>query len=478
MLRDQISLTMPVTCEARATLTSSWQSVGLHDNVLLFSSLLLLVLSTIDHGPFGSFCALCWLVSFAALVFVNIGAALAAYISSLAIYSPLHFAGWASLSQRPDNYAVVILFIAILRLAITRQEARPRFFVYLIPAFLAFSILHGVILSPTQVVTIFRDLVIPLLACLFLAMIGFRKRELNALLNGMAAFGAYTGLVSILERFHEASWILPPWIGDPSLRAPDPWLDGWIGSGQAGGTLLYPAFNGLFLSLICIMLYLRLREGRSILITSAMLLCIAGAFLTYERGVWLGLIISLLCFPGWCGSLRQAHVRRVALAWAAVVLLILAGAMAKERLQDTETILYRLALWGAGLRIFWAHPLFGVGFFNFGAAATGTAQGFGVRILSFREIADGAASHNTPLTVLVEFGIVGFLFYATVFFKIVRTAMSNAAKLWGRPAATWVLAFVIVYLVNAQVISAFEGTTNTAFFALLGVIAGTRKEAV
>lgn len=467
---------MPVTCEAPATLTSSWQSVGLHDNVLLFSSLLLLVLSTIDHGPFGSFFALCWLASFSALVFVNIGAAVAVYIGSLAIYSPLHFAGWASLSQRPDNYAVIILFIAMLRLAVTRQDARPQLFQYLIPVFLAFSILHAIVFSPSQVLTTFRDLVIPLLTCLFLAMIGFRKRELNALLNGMAALGAYTGLVSILERFHEAGWILPPWVADPSLRAPDPWLDGWIDSGQAGGTLLYPAFNGLFLSLICVMLYLRLREGRSMLITTAMLLCAAGAFFTYERGVWLGLIIPLLWFPGWCSTSRQANLRRTVLAWAAVVLLILAGAMARERLQDTETILYRLALWGAGLRMFIAHPVFGVGFFNFGTAVTGAEQGFGFRILSFREIADGAASHNTLLTVLVEFGILGFIFYATMLFKIIRTAMSNAARLWGRSAATWVFAFVIVYLVNAQVISAFEGTTNTAFFGLLGVIAGARKE--
>ena len=34
------------------------------------------------------------------------------------------------------------------------------------------------------------------------------------------------------------------------------------------------------------------------------------------------------------------------------------------------------------------------------------------------------------------------------------------------------LAFVIVYFVNAQFVSAFEGPTNTVFFAFLGAIAG------
>jgi hypothetical protein len=80
--------------------------------------------------------------------------------------------------------------------------------------------------------------------------------------------------------------------------------------------------------------------------------------------------------------------------------------------------------------------------------------------------------------VLVEFGIVGILLYAAAFFRIVKRAGNNAFQLWGRSGMDWVLAFAIVYLTNAQFISAFEGTVNTTFFALLGVIAGARREIV
>jgi O-antigen ligase len=316
------------------------------------------------------------------------------------------------------------------------------------------------------------------MACVLLTMIRFRERELNALLNGMAFMGSYMGLVSVLERFHVAGWILPPWIGDPSLIPYDPWMTGNLGSSQSGGTLMFPAFNGLLLSLIFVLLFLRARRGESPFVAIAMLLCVVGAFFTYERGVWLGLVLSLLWFPGWCGSARQATMRRAAFACLAAVLFVAARGMASERLQNVDTILYRLALWGAGLRLFMAHPLLGIGFFNFGTAATGVEQGFGSLLPSFREVTDEAASHNTLLTMLVEFGIVGLLFYATMFSKIVQRARMNASRLWGHSGMTWVLAFVIVYLVNAQFISAFEGTTNTAFFSVLGVIAGTQEEIV
>lgn len=464
--------------EKPALLTLSLESIGLHDNALLCLSLVLLLLSTIDSGPLGLIVTSCWFASFLVLTFVNIGGALAVYISSLAIFSTFHFEGWASISQRPDNYAVVILFFAMLILVLNRQQSRQRFPACLVLAFLISSTLHVILLSPKHVSTIFRDFVIPLLACVLSAMIGFRERELKALLNGLAVLGGYTGFVSILERFHGADWTLPPWVGDLSLRPRDQWTEGVIGSGQSGGTLLFPAFNGLLLSLIFVSLFLLMRRGRSWPILVAMFLCAAGAFFTYERGVWLGLALSLLWFPGWCGSSRQANARRVGVVCLAVLFLASAGGMASERLQNSDTVLYRLALWGAGLRLFITHPLLGIGFFNFGDAATSVEQGFGSRLPSFREITDGAASHNTLLTVLVEFGILGFLFYATVFVKIVQRAGNNAARLWKRPGLVWLLGFSIVYLSNAQFISAFEGTTNTVFFGLLGVIAGAQNDTI
>lgn len=475
MQQNSIPLAPPDLRVTPTFLTSSWEFIGLHDNALLCLSLVLLLLSTIDPGPFGFIVRLCWLASFVALTFINIGAGLAAYIGSLAIYAPLRVRGWSSLLERPDNYAVAILFIAMLFLVLNRQEARPRFLAYIV-AFLMYCSLNVVLLAPTQFPALFRTLAIPLLACVLLTMISFRERELKALLNGMAILGGYMGLVSMLEGLHVADWILPPWIGDRSVIPYDQWIAGASGSGQSGGTLLFPAFNGLLLSLIFVMLILRARRGGSWFVYIAMLLCAAGAFLTLERGVWLGLALALFCFPGWCCSVRQANIRRAALVCFAAVFVAGVAGVAGDRLRDTDTILYRFALWGAGLRLFMAHPVVGIGFFNFGTASAGAEQGFGSQLLDYRAVNDEAASHNTFLTVLVEFGIVGFLFYATVFFKLVQSARNNASRLWGRSGKAWVLAFAIVYLFNAMFISAFEGATNTAFFAVLGAIAGAQVE--
>ena len=471
------SLAPAVACEPNQCLTTSWQFIQSHDNVLLYLSLVLLVLSSVDNGPLGGIVKLFWLTSVASLTFINIGAAFAAYISSLAIYSPLYFEGWSSPFQRPDNYALVILFAGMLFLARNKERTWPRFDPYVFASLIFFT-LHGLIFSRMQFAALLKTVFIPLLACELLAVIKLEERELDALLNGMAVLGSYMGLVSILERTPAIEWILPFWVGNPSLRPSEPSLDEWIGSGRSGGTLLQPAFNGLLLSLIICMLLLRFRRGRSWPAMIAISLCAAGSFFTYTRGVWLGLALSLLWFPGWCHSLRQAYTRRAALLCVAVVLLVVAGGMARERLKDDNTVYYRLNLWGAGLRLAAAHPLLGVGFLQFGSAITGVEQGFGSLLPSSPDVEGEVPSHNTLLTVLAEFGALGFLLYVAALLRIVQRARHNTYRFWGRSGTAWVVAFVIIYLVNAQFVSAFEGPTNTVFFGFLGVIAGVQKEIV
>lgn len=163
------------------------------------------------------------------------------------------------------------------------------------------------------------------------------------------------------------------------------------------------------------------------------------------------------------------------LVCAAIALLVASRGLMGARLHDVDTIYYRLAIWGAGLRMIPAHPLFGIGFFNFAKAMSGVQQGFGSLLPSYREV-EGDASHNTLITVVVEFGILGLVLCSAAFVKITQNARKRAAQLWGQPGAAWVLALVIVYLVSAQFISSFEGTTNTLLLAILGVMAGLRNK--
>jgi O-antigen ligase len=105
---------------------------------------------------------------------------------------------------------------------------------------------------------------------------------------------------------------------------------------------------------------------------------------------------------------------------------------------------------------------------------TNVQQGFGVSALKFRKVEEGVASHNTALTILVEFGVPAFMLYIFAFCKLVQRARENCRKLIGVSGPAWVVAFTIAYLTSAQFISCFEGTVNTIFFGCLGILAGAR----
>jgi O-antigen ligase len=72
----------------------------------------------------------------------------------------------------------------------------------------------------------------------------------------------------------------------------------------------------------------------------------------------------------------------------------------------------RTALWSVGLQVFKSHPLFGVGFNNFG------------------DYGGGLTAHNSVVVCAAELGIFGFYFWALFLFATVRDALalSSPAK--------------------------------------------------
>lgn len=473
MQSDSRSLTAAPTAFAPPALGVRWAQVANHDAVFLYASLLMLLFSTVDTGPLGNLVKSCWLISFVALALTNIGAAFVVYIGSLAVYSPLHFESLTSLLQRPDNFAVPILFTAMAFQIYRRQRPLPKVNLYLLVLFFYFLV-HGIVFAPEHLSALIRDCIIPFLACILAVWIGFGEKEITAFQDGLIAIGCYTGFASILERTPLADRVLPLWIGDPSLRPFDLYQDQWLEYPRSGGTLLQPAFNGLLLAMILMIIILRSRKGITPYHMIAASLCIAGSFFTYTRGAWLSILLPLLWLPGWARTPKQANVRRAVMVVMAIASFAIASGAASARLKDGGTILYRLNLWGAAFRLAASHPLQGVGFFNFGSAMTTVKQGFGVSALKFRKVEEGVASHNTTLTILVEFGLPAFALYAFAFCKLVQRARENCLKLIGVSGPAWVIAFAIAYLTSAQFISCFEGTVNTVFFGFLGILAGAR----
>jgi hypothetical protein len=474
MQQDTTSLAIESAVHHTPAFEVSWVKAASNDSFLLYLSLLILLFSTVDSGPLGDLAKVCWLISFFCLAFVNIGAAFVAYIVSLAIYSPLHFESLTPLLQRPDNVAVPLLFLGMAFHIFYRKRDLRFVDPYMVVA-LIFFLAHGLAFAPEHFSALVRDCLIPFTTCILVAWIGFGEREIKAFQDGLIALGCYSGFVSILERTPFYDRVLPLWIGNPSLRPFDLYEEQWLTFARSGGTLLQPAFNGLLLGMVLIILVLRLRRGITPYYVIAISLCLAGTFFTYTRGAWLSILVALLWFPGWCRTPKQAKVRRIAMVCIAAVLVAVAGGAASERLQDGGTILFRFNLWGAALRLVARHPVQGFGFFNFGSAMTGVQQGFGSFQPKFRQVEEGVASHNTLLTLLVEFGIPGFVIYVVATFKLVQKAAENCRRFIGISGSAWVIAFAITYLVNAQFISCFEGTVNTIFFGFLGILAGARE---
>lgn len=212
-MQQNISYVVPTgASDASCRLPTSWHFIRSYHHVFLYFSLVLLVLSAADSGPLGGIAKLFWLASVASLTVTNIGAAFATYVGSLAIYSPLHFVGWGSPFERPDNYALVIVLVGMLVLAFHEEKARSRLSTYIL-VMLLFVLLHGAIFDGFSRGTFagaMRAIGIPFLICALLAVVGLRERELDAFQTGMVALGSYTGIVSILQRMSVYNWILPP----------------------------------------------------------------------------------------------------------------------------------------------------------------------------------------------------------------------------------------------------------------------------
>jgi len=444
-----------------------------NDHLVMYASLALLVLSTADTGLLGSVIKLSWLASLAVLVFINVGGALAVYIASLAIYSGLHFGGWGSPLQRPDDYALPILCAGVLATFPGKRSARHQVRAWVL-AFAVFASLNTAILGVSSRVGfagLMRAICIPFLLSELYAAAGLGERELGGFINGMLAFGSYAGLISVLERVNAYDWILPPWIGDLSLNE-------WLDTGRSGGVMMQPAWTALLLALTISLWLLQIRNRPSLPGMIAMASCAAGLFFSYCRGAWLGFGLSLLWLPGWCVSAQQALLRRVTLVCAASLFLLWGGGKTAERLHDTGTVFYRFGVWGAGLRLAISHPVLGVGFGNFPSAMETVEQGFGDLVSESQQAKEGDAAHNTILTVLAEFGALGFVLYIAAFRQFVRTALTGARRLWGNSGAVWVTAFVILYVVNAQFVADYDFTTNVMFFGFLGVVAGARPSSL
>ncbi|HKC47595.1 MAG TPA: O-antigen ligase family protein [Gemmatimonadales bacterium] len=442
---------------------------------LLYLSLTLLLLSTLQAGPVSDVIKLLWLASVAVLTALNAGAAFGVYVASVALFAVLHFSGWGSVFERPDNYALLIVLGGLTARTLARQRAGPwhRTTVW-IGAFVAYTLVQGIalgVMDRTAFAWFMRMFGLPMMMFVLLSRYGFEAVEVRALVRALFVVGVYTALVAIVERFGWYDRIVPAWIGDPKLN----WF--MVTSGRSGGLLMQPEWNGLALSLIYCLAILSGRllspaERGVALVVGA--LCLVGIFFSYTRAAWLATTIAslvLLLRPS--GNRAATHVKRAAVVAAALMfgigLALARGSTAQSRIGDSNEVYFRLNLWEAGLHMAAERPLLGAGFATFSENVADYQQDMTIGPnMDIRS----TPVHNTLLAVQVELGVVGLVLYVGVLVGMFRRARQSVARQWGREGMVWVAVFAGVYFLQAQFANAHEPTTNQIFYGFMGVLAG------
>jgi O-antigen ligase len=322
-----------------------------------------------------------------------------------------------------------------------------------------------------------RTFGLPMLMFLLLAQHGFGLRELRALVRSLLLLGAYMALVSIAERVGWYDLIVPTWISAPPPDVAGPSLASVLYPGRSGGVLMQPAWNGLALSLIlCLaILSVRLSTGRSRWVGGVVgLLCLIGIFLSYTRAAWLACAFaSLVLFWRPSATRAKTQLKRFGVVAASALLIVmlalLPGTTARQRIGDSGTVVFRLNLWEAGVGMVADRPLFGSGFGSFGGNIADYEQDMTVGApTNF----SASPSHNTLLNVLVELGVIGFLLYVGALVAMLRWARTAALQSWGREGGVWAVVFFGVYVIQAQFAFAHEPTTNQILFGVMGAVAG------
>ena len=451
------------------------------DDILMYVSLALLLISTIQGtGVIGDATKLVWLASIAVLTALNVGAAFGVYVAGVAVYAVRSFGGWGAVTERPDNYALLILIAGLLlRMALARVRLWSASALVIV-GFVAYGLLDTAVMGLLTRYTFawyMRTFGLPMLMFLLLAQHGFGLREFRALARSLLVLGVYMALVSIAERVGWYDFIVPSWISAPPPDASGPSLASVLYPGRSGGVLMQPAWNGLALSLIlCLsILSVRLSTAKRRWVGGVVgLFCLIGIFLSYTRASWLACAFASLVLL-WRPSATRAKtvLKRFGVVAASALLIatlaLLPDTTARQRIADSGTVVFRFNLWEAGAGMVADRPLFGSGFGSFGENIADYQQDMTVGApTNF----SASPSHNTVLNVLVELGLIGMVLYVGALVVMLLWARAAARQRWGSEGAVWATVFFGVYLIQAQFAFAHEPTTNQIFFGVLGAVAG------
>jgi putative inorganic carbon (hco3(-)) transporter len=324
---------------------------------------------------------------------------------------------------------------------------------------LASAVAAGTLTKESGFLSLFDELgVMPYVMFLVAPAAFSGQRERDLLLATLVGLGLYLGLTAIFESLGPQILVFPRYILHVDTELPGERAGGPFASSVAEG------FATFACAVAAVIAFTRWhsRRGRYLAGTAAVV-CLAGCFVTLERGVWIAAVVAAVVTALLTSTGRRWLVP-VALAGATAIGAALAISPALSH-KTSARVSTQISVWdrenqtSAGLRMVDAKPLFGFGWDRyrsdsreyFRQAAGFPLVGYVVgETIGQPEVL--LPLHDTYLSYAVELGLVGTLLWlASLFWGVGGTIFSRgpaALRPWKLGLLAVVLFFVVVSIFN------------------------------
>jgi O-antigen ligase len=309
--------------------------------------------------------------------------------------------------------------------------------------------------------TVLSGFFLPFMSFFIMRRVILRKAQAHSFVTGIGVTTIYLGITGCGEAFHLNWLVFPSYILDPRVG---------IHFGFVRGPLVSATLNGVAMVLgLPILLWLTLgvhNRLRCVYLLGIITVYISLPYV-FQRAVWLGAAMaSAITMAAWPGQRRISIAALVLLIGISIVIVPpTLVAKIEKRLDEQHTVNYRIRLADESMAIIREHLVTGVGLYRFNPVLN-------------KRLGREYNSHNTPLALLAELGLLGFLPYMTVFIICILYSVKAywhqpesralVAGLWGITSA-YAIGLGAVELIGTLYV-------NMLFFALWGMVLGITQQ--
>jgi putative inorganic carbon (HCO3(-)) transporter len=306
--------------------------------------------------------------------------------------------------------------------------------------------------------------IMPFLLFLVAPLAFATAHQRRVLLATFVVLGAYLGLTTLFETAKLDALVFPKYILDSSYG---------IHYGRGRGPFVDAVANGLALytcAVACAIAAATWRDRMARMLAVGIgILCVVGAFLSLERSVWIGAVLGTVVAMLTTRGLR-AYLLPVAVAVALAVsasLVLIPGLSEKvdERARNSRTVWDRKNLARAAVNMLEARPLLGFGWARF----TAENRDYFQQAFDYPLTATDAGLHNTPLTYVVDLGLIGATLWLMGVIFGVGTALTTRGPPELRPWRVGLLAIATASLVVSNSVPP-TAWLNRALWLFAGIV--------